>query len=59
MEDTCVLVSTADELKKNETLQAIVEQILKQTIECGFFIQAYARSSFGGQRISHFTLFCD
>ena len=28
-------------------LQDIVEQILKQTIECGFFIQEYVRSNFG------------
>lgn len=48
MEDTYVFVSAADELKKSEALQITVEQILKQTIECGFFIQDYARTSFGG-----------
>jgi hypothetical protein len=47
MEDTYSFVSLADKLEKNHVLQDIVEQILKQTIECGFFIQEYVRSNFG------------
>jgi hypothetical protein len=48
MDDIYSFVTLADELKKNDVLQATVEQILKQTIECGFFIQEYARRNFGG-----------
>ena len=49
MEETYSFVTLVDELKKNEVLQDVVEQILKQTIECGFFIQEYARHNFAGQ----------
>jgi hypothetical protein len=48
MEDTYSFVDSMDELKKNHVLQDIVEQILKQTIECGYFIQGYMRHNFGG-----------
>ena len=48
MEDTYSLVAFADELKANGVLQDIVEKILKQTIECGFFIQKYTQRNFGG-----------
>jgi hypothetical protein len=48
MEDTYSFVASADELKKNPVLQSVVEQILKQTIECGYFIQEYTRRNFGG-----------
>jgi hypothetical protein len=48
MEDTYSFVTSMDELKKNRVLQDIVEQILKQTVECGYFIQQYMRFSFGG-----------
>jgi hypothetical protein len=41
-------VDSMDELKKNRVLQDVVEQILKQTIECGYFIQEYMRHNFGG-----------
>jgi hypothetical protein len=48
MEETYSFVGSADELKKNLVLQDIIEQILKQTIECGYFIQEYARRGFRG-----------
>jgi hypothetical protein len=48
MEDTYSFVDSMDELKKNCILQDIVEQILKQTIECSHFIQEYMRHNFGG-----------
>ena len=48
MENTYSFVSSADELKNHTVLQDIAEQILKQTIECGYFIQGYMRRSFGG-----------
>jgi len=48
MEDTYSFVDSMDELKRNRVLQDIVEQILKQTIECGYFIQEYMRHNFGG-----------
>jgi hypothetical protein len=47
MENTYSFVVSADELKSHPVLQDIVEQILKQTIECGYFIQAYTRRNFG------------
>ena len=49
MEETYSFVALVDELKKNPVLQDVVEQILKQTIECGFFIQEYARHNFAGK----------
>jgi hypothetical protein len=49
MEDAYSFVVQADELKENSVLQDIVAQILKQTIECGYFIQDYTRHSFGGE----------
>jgi hypothetical protein len=48
MEDTYSFVDSMDELTKNRVLQNIVEQILGQTIECGYFIQEYMRHNFGG-----------
>jgi hypothetical protein len=48
MEDLYSFVALTDELAENHVLQDIVEQILKQTIECGFFIQEYSRRNFGG-----------
>jgi hypothetical protein len=48
MENTYSFVVSADELKSNHVLQDIMENILKQTIKCGEFIQDYARRSFGG-----------
>lgn len=49
MGDTYSLVVSVDKLKDDLALQEIVEQILKQTIECGFFIQEYTRRNFGGR----------
>jgi hypothetical protein len=46
MENTYSFVVSADELKNHPVLQNIVEQILKQTIECGYFIQEYTRRNF-------------
>ena len=48
MEETYSLVISVDELKKDERLQDIINQILRQTIECGYFIQEYTRRNFGG-----------
>ena len=48
MESTCSLVVEADELMNCPVLQNIVEQMLKQTIECGYFIRGYTKRSFGG-----------
>jgi hypothetical protein len=48
MENTYSFVVSADKLKNYPVLQDIVEQILKQTIECGYFIHGYTRRSFGG-----------
>jgi hypothetical protein len=50
MDDTYSLVVSADEMKKHSDLQDIVKRILKQTIECGYFIQEHARRNFGGKR---------
>ena len=49
MENTYSFVICADELKKYPVLQDVLEQILKQTIECGYFIQEYTRRNFGGK----------
>jgi len=43
IEDTYSFVAAVDELRENRVLQDVVEQILKQTIECGYFIQQYMR----------------
>jgi hypothetical protein len=48
MEDTHSLVVSADELKNHPALQDIVNQILMQTTECGYFTQGYTRRNFGG-----------
>jgi hypothetical protein len=49
MEDAYSFVNMVEELKKNHVLQTIIEQIVKQTIECGFFIQEYGRRHFAGE----------
>ena len=49
MERTYSIVKSADELKNYTVLQDIMVQILKQTIECGHFIQQYIRRSFVGK----------
>jgi len=48
MEETYSLTISANELKKDEKLQDIINQILRQSIECGYFIQEYTRRNFGG-----------
>jgi hypothetical protein len=50
MESTYSLVVSADhdELKSSPVLQDIIEKILMQTIECGYFIREYMQHSFGG-----------
>ena len=48
MEETYSLTVSANELKKDEKLQDIINQILRQTIECGYFVQEYTRRNFGG-----------
>ena len=50
MDDTYSFVVSVDKLKKHSDLQDIVKRILRQTIECGYFIQEYARRNFGGKR---------
>jgi hypothetical protein len=47
MEDSYAFVTRADELRDNPVLQDIAQQILNQTIECGFFILEYTRITFG------------
>jgi hypothetical protein len=46
MDEIYSFVTSTDKLKKSDVLQDVVEQILKQTIECGFFIQGYMRHNF-------------
>jgi hypothetical protein len=48
MEKTYSFAASVDELKNNSDLQNIIVLILKQTIECGYFIQEYTRRNFGG-----------
>ena len=48
MEKTYSFAVSVDELKNYPVLQDIIILILKQTIECGYFIQEYARRNFGG-----------
>ena len=48
MEETYSLAISVNELKNDERLQDIVNRILRQTIECGYFIQEYTRCNFGG-----------
>ena len=48
MENTYSFVVSVDELKSHPVLQDSLEQMLKQTIECGYFIQGYMRCNFGG-----------
>ena len=55
MEKTYSSVVSADELKNHPVLQDIMEQILKQTIECGYFILGYARRNFGGTWKVHWS----
>jgi hypothetical protein len=49
MEDTYSFVASTNELKNQSILQDIVNQILNQTIQCGYFIQQYAQRDFGGK----------
>ena len=42
-------MKSADELKNHAILQDIFVQILKQTIECGHFIQQYIQRNFVGK----------
>jgi hypothetical protein len=46
MERTYSIVKSADELKSYSVLQDIMVQILKQTIECGYFIERYTQRNF-------------
>ena len=48
MEKTYSFIVSADELKNSSILQDIIVLILKQTVECGYFIQNYTRHNFGG-----------
>ena len=41
-------VGCANDLKSHPVLQKVIEEILKQTIECGYFIQSYIRRNSGG-----------
>ena len=48
MEETYSFAMSVKELKNDERIQDIINQILRQTIECGYFIQEYTRRNFGG-----------
>ena len=48
MEETYSLAMSVKELKNDERIQDIINRILRQTIECGYFIQEYTRRNFGG-----------
>ena len=48
MENTYSFEVSADKLKSHPVLQDVIVEILKQTIECGYFIQRYMRPNFGG-----------
>jgi hypothetical protein len=48
MEKTYSFAVSVGELKNSSILQDIILLILKQTIECGYFIQNYTRHNFGG-----------
>ena len=48
MEKTYSFTVSVDELKNYPVLQDIIVLMLEQTIECGYFIQEYTRSNFGG-----------
>ena len=49
MEKTYSFTVSVDELKNYPVLQDIIVLMLEQTIECGYFIQEYTRSNFGGE----------
>jgi len=53
MEETFSFIISANELKTRERLQDIINQILRQTIKCGYFIQDYTRHHFGGKGRRH------
>ena len=44
---------SVDELKNYPVLQDIIVLMLEQTIECGYFIQEYTRSNFGGMLLAY------
>ena len=46
MERTYLIVKSTDELRSYSVLQDIIVQMLKQTIECGYFIEQYTRRNF-------------
>ena len=48
MDKAYSFVVSAEELKSHPVLQNIIEEILKQTIECGYFIQGYTQRNSGG-----------
>jgi hypothetical protein len=56
MEKTYSFAVSADELKNYPVLQDIIILILKQTIECGYFIQEYTRHNFGGMSQVHWCM---
>lgn len=49
MKETYSLVVDAEQLKSRPVLQDIAETLLKQMIECGYFIHEYARRNFVGK----------
>ena len=48
MENVYSIVVSADDLRSQSVLHDTIAAILKQTIECGYFIEDYTRCSFGG-----------
>jgi len=49
--DTTYSLIAAVEQLEGKLVQDIVEQILKQTIECGYFIQEYVQHNFAGRAV--------
>ena len=56
MEKTYSFTVSADELKNYPVLQDIIVLMLEQTIECGYFIQDYTRSNFGGMLLVYWRI---
>ena len=48
MEDLYSVAVSANDLRSHSVLHDTIAAILKQTIECGYFIEHYTQRSFGG-----------
>jgi hypothetical protein len=56
MEKTYSFTVSVDELKNCPVLQDIIVLMLEQTIECGYFIQEYTWSNFGGMLLIYWRI---